>query len=86
MPLLVNVRAGLLGMPWVDTAPIDRISLLERLVKELPTAAAPRKELIAGYLGEARWDAAARHAREYQALYPEDRTFVDAVLRSIPPK
>ena len=86
MPLLVNVRAGLLGMPWVDTAPIDRITLLERLVKELPTAAAPRKELIAGYLAEARWDAAARHAREYQTLYPEERTFVDTVLRAIPPK
>jgi hypothetical protein len=86
MPLLVNVRGGLLGMPWVDTAPIDRMTLLERLVKELPTAVAPRKELIAGSLAEARWDAAARHAREYQALYPEDRTFVDSVLRAIPPK
>ena len=84
MPLLVRVRAGLLGMPWVDSAPIDRMTLLERLVKELPTAAAPRKELIAGYLAEARWEAAARHSREYQSLYPEDRAFVDGVLRAIP--
>jgi hypothetical protein len=86
MPLLVNVRSGLLGMPWVDTAPIDRVTLLERLVRELPTAAVPRKELIARYLAEARWDAATRHAREYQALYPEERTFVDTLLRTIPPK
>lgn len=86
MPLLVNVRAGMLGMPWVDTAPIDRVTLLERMVRELPTAVAPRKELIAGYVAGGRWDAAMRQAREYQALYPEDRAYVESVRRSIPAK
>ncbi len=45
-----------------------------------------RKELIAGYVADGRWEAAMRQAREYQALYPEDRAYVESVLRSNPAK
>jgi len=84
MPLLLHVRAGSLGMPWVEAARIDQTELLERLVREIPTAAAPRKALITGYMTEARWSDARRHVLEYQALYPTDQRFVEAVLRSFP--
>jgi hypothetical protein len=84
MPLLMHVRAGTLGLQWVDSARIDKIVLLERIVKELPTAAAPRKALIAAYLAEKRWSDAMRHTREYQQLYPSDRSYVETVLRSLP--
>jgi hypothetical protein len=84
MPLLVHVRSGMLGLQWVEAARIDRTALLERLVRELPTAAVPRKALITGYLAEARWSDAMRHTREYQELYPADRSFVETVLRSLP--
>lgn len=85
MPLLVHVRAGTLGLQWVEAARIDTIAVLERIVRELPTAAVPRKALITGYLAEKRWSDAMRHTREYQELYPADRSFVETVLRSLPP-
>lgn len=84
MPLLVHVRSGTLGLQWVEAARIDKIALLERIVKELPTAAVPRKALITAYLAEKRWSDAMRHTREYQELYPADRSFVETVLRSLP--
>jgi hypothetical protein len=84
MPLIVHVRSGMLGLQWVEAARIDRTALLERLVRELPTAAAPRKDLITAYLAEARWSDALRHTREYQELYPADRRFVETVFRSLP--
>ena len=84
MPLIVHVRPGMLGLQWVVAARIDRTTLLERLVRELPTAAAPRKDLITAYLAEARWDDALRHTREYQEIYPRDRGFVETVFRSFP--
>ena len=85
MPLLVHVRSGTLGLQWVESAQIDKIALLERIVSEIPTAAVPRKALITAYLAEKRWSDTMRHTREYQALYPADRTFVDTVLRTLPP-
>ena len=84
MPLIVHVRPGMLGLQWVVAARIDRTMLLERLVREVPTAAAPRKDLITAYLAEARWSDALRQTREYQELYPADRGFVETVSRSIP--
>jgi hypothetical protein len=84
LPLVIEVRAGMLGLPWIDYTHIDRTAFLERVVKELPTAAVPRKELITRYSTEARWADVVRHAREYQALYPDDRRFVDGILRSVP--
>lgn len=68
------------------TEAFARWGLLERMVKELPTGVAPRKELIAGYVADGRWEASKRQAREYQALYPEDRAYVESVLRSNPAK
>ena len=84
LPLVVEVRAGMLGLPWVVSTHIDRTALLERLVKQLPTAATPRKELITRYVAGARWSDAMRHAREHLVLYPADRDFVETVLRSMP--
>jgi hypothetical protein len=84
LPLVVEVRPGMLGLPWVVYTHIDRTALLERLVRQLPTAAVPRKELITRYVAEARWSDALRHAREHLVLYPADRDFVETVLRSAP--
>lgn len=57
----------------------------ERLVAELPTATVPRKELIARYVREGRWNEVGRHLHEHEAIAPSDRGFIETTRRRRPP-
>jgi hypothetical protein len=81
----VRIRPGFFGLRWVESMQLDFDHDLEALVAAAPSAASPRKQLIAMLLRDGRWPEAATHAAIYARHHPADRDFmaqVAAILRT----
>jgi hypothetical protein len=81
----VRIRPGYFGLSWVESMHVDFDHDLEALVAAAPSAATPRKQLIAMLLRDGRWADAATHATTYARHHPDDRAFmaqVAAILRT----
>jgi hypothetical protein len=81
----VRIRPGFFGLRWVESMRLDFEHDLEPLVAAAPSAASPRKQLIAMLLRDGRWAEAATHTATYARHHPDDRGFtaqVAAILRA----
>ncbi len=81
----VRIRPGFFGLRWVESMRLDFEHDLEPLVAAAPSAASPRKQLIAMLLRDGRWAEAATHTATYARHHPDDRDFiaqVAAILRA----
>lgn len=82
-PVLVHVRTGLFGIPWIERLEMDREAQFQRVVEVAPTAASPRKDLIYFYLNRKQWKEAGQAAREYFKLYPNDTEYAFSVAAAL---
>jgi tetratricopeptide (TPR) repeat protein len=81
--ILVKVRKGYLGIPWVSALERDQEKYARRVLEIAPTAAGPRKNLIRFYLERRRWKEAAAAGQEYLQLYPNDYDFISGVAAAL---
>lgn len=79
LPLLVDVRPGLFGIPWVQAIRIDHERDLRRSLAAVPTATTLRKALVTLLTREHRWDEVIAETEAHLRAYPEDHRFVLAV-------
>jgi hypothetical protein len=82
-PVVVDTRAGLLGVPWVVAIRVDEDVLLMRALAAVPTAAAFRKAAIAALRGERRWAELRAHAEAHLRAYPNDRDYTLDLIRAL---
>jgi hypothetical protein len=82
-PVVVDTRAGLLGIPWVAAIRVDEDLLVMRALAAVPTAAALRKAAIAGLQGERRWGELRAHAEAHLRAYPNDRDYALELIRAL---
>jgi tetratricopeptide (TPR) repeat protein len=73
--VLVHVRPGRLGLPWIMKIEPDEEERLRSVLQFAPTASRPWKELIGTYFRRGDYDRAASLAKEYLSIYPNDRDF-----------
>lgn len=78
-PVIVQVRRGRLGIPWVVKIERDQEAYARQILEKMPTAVEPWKTLINFLIDHQRWDEAAAKMREYLALYPEDYAFAEGI-------
>jgi tetratricopeptide (TPR) repeat protein len=77
--VVVTVRAGALGIPWVANISRDDEWHYRRVVQAVPRAAGPRKELIRLLHESRRWAEVAAATHEYARLYPKDSDYIRAM-------
>lgn len=71
-PVIVHVRAGALGIPWVSAVTQDEPRYLRQLLTTFPGAIHPLKRLIKAAIERRQWDEAIALTHRYAALYPGD--------------
>jgi tetratricopeptide (TPR) repeat protein len=71
-PVMVTIREGFLGIPWVATIERDWDNLAKEILKHAPTASMAWKQLIAFDLAHDKWKEGSSAAWEYLKLYPND--------------
>jgi len=72
----VRLRAGAFGLAWVERVRHDVEHQAAALLEAAPTAAVPRRALVASLLRGEHWAEAERHTTVYARQYPGDREFV----------
>jgi hypothetical protein len=80
LPLTVRVRSGFLNVSWVEALAVDPDRDLEELLRVVPTAGAPRQQLIRKLLAAGRWQEAALHTRTFLDQYPSALPFAGSVI------
>lgn len=73
--VIVQERAGFLGLPWIVKIERDEERYARETLKLLPTAAKAWKSLVTFYYDHQRWQEATRTGREYLKVYPQDYDF-----------
>jgi len=73
--VLVHVRPGRFGLPWIMKIEPDEEQHLRAVLQYAPTASRPWKELVATYIRRGEYDRAVDLAKEYLTIYPHDRDF-----------
>jgi tetratricopeptide (TPR) repeat protein len=73
--VIVRVHPGAWGIEWVERIERDEEKYNRRVLAASPTASQAWKNLVQFYLDRQRWADAMAAAREYLALYPNDRDF-----------
>jgi tetratricopeptide (TPR) repeat protein len=73
--VIVKVREGALGLPWIFGIERDYEKYARDVLALTPTATAGWKALVGFYLQERRWAEAGQLTREYLKIYPEDYQF-----------
>ena len=73
--VLVHVRPGRFGLPWIMKIESDEEERLRAVLEYAPTASRPWKELVATFFRRGDHDRAVSLAQEYLAIYPNDRDF-----------
>jgi len=63
--VVVRVRAGFFGIPWIESVALDEERRTELLVEAAPSAAQPRRALVALRLRQGRAADAVTHTRAY---------------------
>lgn len=79
----VRIRSGFFGLPWVESMRLDFEHEIEPLVAAAPSAAVPRRQLIALLLRDGRWAEAATHTATYARFHPGDRELVKRVAGAL---
>lgn len=74
-PVLVQVRTGALGIPWVARIERDEERQSRRILQSIPTAAVAWKNLTDFYLRRSRWAEGKAALLDYLKLYPNDYEF-----------
>src|SRR5437879_1051486 len=70
--VVVRVRAGFFGIPWIESVALDEERRTELLVEAAPSAAEPRRALVALRLRQGRAADAGTHTRGYPGQSPRD--------------
>ncbi|HSF06495.1 MAG TPA: hypothetical protein VLG10_11955 [Methylomirabilota bacterium] len=81
--VIMEVRSGALGIPWVVRVRRDEEWQHRRVLAIAPTAAGARKALIDLYVTQRRWPEAAAAALEYQRHYPKDFEYLRGVAGTL---
>ena len=71
-PVLVKLREGAFGIPWLGPLERDDETLMKRMLQLSPTAAMPWKVLTQFYISNNNWPAATHSAKQYFVYYPDD--------------
>ncbi len=74
-PILVTVRRGALGIPWVAGLERDREQQDRRILESVPTSAWAMKDLVDYELDRTRWDEGKAAVLAYLQQYPNDYEF-----------
>jgi hypothetical protein len=74
-PVLVSVRAGCFGLPWVSRLDRDLEQHYRSVLAKLPGAPGPSQALVAFLVDHMRWDEARDEAQRYLAAHPDDVEF-----------
>ena len=74
-PIVVHVKSGALGVPWVVRLERDERRYVERVVQQMPTAGEAWKILVGYELDHRHWTDAYSAAQKYLAAYPMDYSF-----------
>lgn len=80
-PVVVSVRSGFYGRPWVSAIEPDVERQSRAVLAIAPAAAQVRKELAWFYTRTRRFPDAAATARDYARDFPEDRDFPIAMAQ-----
>jgi|SRR5690349_3649777 hypothetical protein len=78
-PVIVTVRPGFLGIPWVASVTLDEARHLRQVLAASPRAIHAMQRLIAIDLERQQWDEAVELTRRYAEAYPDDVTVVQRV-------
>ena len=81
--VVVRVRAGFFGIPWIESVALDEERRTELLVEAAPSAAEPRRALVALRLRQGRAADAVTHTRVYLGYYPRDTAFARTVAETL---
>jgi tetratricopeptide (TPR) repeat protein len=81
--VIMEVRSGALGIPWVARVKRDEEWQYRRVLEIAPTAAGPRKALVNLYIGQRRWPEAAAAALDYRRHYPKDFEYLRGVASTL---
>ena len=82
-PVLVKLRAGLLGFPWVTRIERDDEQYWRGVLAQLPDAAEAWKKLTWFYLNHHRPKDAAQAAQRYFELRPDDGEYACAIAGTL---
>jgi hypothetical protein len=82
-PIVVSVRRGAFGIPWIERVAHDADRQAELMVEAAPSAAAPRRALIGAYLRQGRGREVVAHTRAYLGDYPRDIAFAGTVAATL---
>jgi hypothetical protein len=78
-PVMVTVRPGFLGIPWVAALKLDEARHLRQVLTASPRALHAMQRLIAIHLERQQWDEALELTRRYADAYPDDVAVVEQV-------
>jgi hypothetical protein len=82
-PVVVRVRPGFFGIPWIEQVSVDQERRMEQLVEAAPSAAVPRRALIGMRLHQGRWAEAVEHTRAHLRYYPREKAFAATVAATL---
>jgi tetratricopeptide (TPR) repeat protein len=82
-PVIVRVRPGRLGIPWIQEVLRDREKYYTQVLAIAPTAAGPRRERLLWLVERQRWVDTVEAGREYLRLYPNDYDFMKGIAASL---
>ena len=78
-PVIVTVRPGFLGIPWVASVKLDEARHLRQVLAASPRAIHAMQRLIAIDLERQQWDEAMELTRRYADTYPDDVSVLQQV-------
>jgi hypothetical protein len=81
--VIVSMRRGWFGVPWVATIAVDHTEHAQRVLSALPTAAGMRKAMIASLSREQRWQELRAQAEAHLREYPNDRDYILTLAREL---
>ena len=74
-PVLVLVRQGRFGVPWIARLERDLEGHYRNVLARLPGARGPSQALVSYFVDHMRWEDARDEATRYLAVHPEDVEF-----------
>ena len=81
--VVVQVRPGRFGLPWVYTVQQDEGRHYEAVLKQAPSARMARHRLIRFYIEHRRYADATRALDDYFVLYPDDYGFAQQMAKGL---
>lgn len=78
-PILVHIRSGYFGLPWIFRLEADDGKRYEAVLRLAPSASQARRSLIMFYMEHRRFDQAATAYGEYFRLHPNHYEFAQQI-------